>query len=71
VSESPPAGNVGGVEIGSTRRDLKRPVMTVDDLRTRNVGLKVLAGAGAQIDTTTANGQYSLGFCCTGGIRAG
>src|SRR5271167_2228284 len=35
-------------------RDLKHLVNTVEDLRTRGVGLKVLAGAGAQIDTTTA-----------------
>ena len=34
-------------------RDLKHLVTTVDDLRTRGVGFKVLTGAGAQIDTTT------------------
>jgi DNA invertase Pin-like site-specific DNA recombinase len=38
-------------------RDLKHLVNTVDDLSQRGVGLKVLAGAGAQIDTTTANGR--------------
>jgi DNA invertase Pin-like site-specific DNA recombinase len=38
-------------------RDLRHLVNTVEDLRTRGVGLKVLAGAGAQIDTTTANGR--------------
>jgi DNA invertase Pin-like site-specific DNA recombinase len=43
-------------------RDLKHLVTTVDDLRARNVGLKVLAGAGAQIDTTTANGRLFLGI---------
>ena len=37
-------------------RDLKHLVTTVYDLQQRGVGLKVLAGAGAQIDTTTANG---------------
>lgn len=38
-------------------RDLKHLVCTVDELRQRNVGFKVLAGAGAEIDTTTANGR--------------
>jgi DNA invertase Pin-like site-specific DNA recombinase len=38
-------------------RDLKHLVNTVDELNRRGVGLKVLAGAGAQIDTTTANGR--------------
>ena len=38
-------------------RDLKHLVNTVDELNQRDVGLKVLAGAGAQIDTTTANGR--------------
>ena len=37
-------------------------VNTVEDLRTRGVGLKVLAGAGAQIDTTTANGRLAFGI---------
>ena len=43
-------------------RDLKHLVTTVDELRTRNIGLKVLAGAGAQIDTTTANGRLFFGI---------
>ena len=34
----------------------------VDELRTHNIGLKVLAGAGAQIDTTTANGRLFFGI---------
>lgn len=38
-------------------RDLKHLVNTVDELRQHNVGFKVLAGAGAEIDTTTANGR--------------
>ncbi len=41
-------------------RDLKHLVTTVDELRTREVGFKVLAGAGAQIDTT-ANGRLFFG----------
>jgi len=43
-------------------RDLKHLVTIIDDLRKRNVGLKVLAGAGAQIDTTTANGRLFFGI---------
>ncbi|TNC49643.1 recombinase family protein [Rubellimicrobium rubrum] len=42
-------------------RDLKHLVTTVDDLRTRGVGFRVLTGAGAQIDTTTANGRLFFG----------
>ena len=42
-------------------RDLKHLVTTVDDLRTRGVGFKVLTGAGAQIDTSTANGRLFFG----------
>ena len=43
-------------------RDLRYLVNTVDELRTRGVGLKVIAGAGAQIDTTTANGRLAFGI---------
>lgn len=43
-------------------RDLKHLVSLVDDLRQREVGLKVLAGAGAHIDTTTANGRLVFGI---------
>src|SRR5882672_11339514 len=43
-------------------RDLRHLINTVEDLRTRGVGLKVLAGAGAQIDTTTANGRLAFGI---------
>jgi DNA invertase Pin-like site-specific DNA recombinase len=43
-------------------RDLKHLVSLVDDLRQRKVGLKVLAGTGAQIDTTTANGRLVFGI---------
>ena len=38
-------------------RNLKHLVTTVDELHARGVGLRVLAGAGAEIDTTTANGH--------------
>ena len=43
-------------------RDLKHLVNTVDDLRDRGVGLRVLAGAGAEIDTSTANGRLVFGI---------
>lgn len=43
-------------------RDLKHLVNTVDVLSKRTIGLKVLAGAGAQIDTTTANGRLIFGI---------
>jgi DNA invertase Pin-like site-specific DNA recombinase len=43
-------------------RDLKHLVTLVDDLNKRNVGLKVLSGAGAQIDTSTANGKLVFGI---------
>ena len=38
-------------------RDLRHLVNLVGDLTARDVGLKVLAGEGASIDTTTANGR--------------
>lgn len=44
-------------------RDLKHLVTTVEELRTRKVGLKkVVAGAGAQIDTTTPDGRLFFGI---------
>jgi DNA invertase Pin-like site-specific DNA recombinase len=43
-------------------RDLKHLVSLMDDLRQREVGFKVLTGAGAQIDTTTANGRLVFGI---------
>lgn len=43
-------------------RDLKHLVTLVDELCRRNIGLKVLTGAGAQIDTTTANGRLFFGI---------
>jgi DNA invertase Pin-like site-specific DNA recombinase len=43
-------------------RDLRHLVNTIEDLRTRGIGLKVLTGAGAQIDTTTANGRLAFGI---------
>jgi DNA invertase Pin-like site-specific DNA recombinase len=44
------------------RRDLRHLVNTVHDLTKRGVGLRVLAGQGANIDTTTANGRLIFGI---------
>lgn len=43
-------------------RDLKHLVNTVQDLSDRGVGLRVLAGQGAQIDTTTPTGKLIFGI---------
>lgn len=43
-------------------RDLRHLVNLVGDLTKRGVGLRVLAGEGAVIDTTTANGRLMFGF---------
>lgn len=43
-------------------RDLRHLVNTIEDLRVRGIYLKVLAGAGANIDTTTANGRLAFGI---------
>src|SRR4029453_2818835 len=39
-------------------RNLKHLISVVDDLQQRQIGFKVLAGAGVQIDTTTADGRW-------------
>src|SRR4051812_20187915 len=43
-------------------RNLKHLVDVVQGLNGRGVGLKVLAGQGASIDTTTANGRLMFNF---------
>lgn len=43
-------------------RSLKHLVDTVDDLRKRGIGFRVLSGHGAQIDTTTPNGRMVFGI---------
>lgn len=43
-------------------RDLRHLVNLVHDLTRRGVGLRVLAGEGVAIDTTTANGRLMFGF---------
>src|SRR3954452_9370801 len=43
-------------------RDLRHLVNLVHDLTRREVGLKILAGQGVQLDTTTANGRLVFGI---------
>jgi DNA invertase Pin-like site-specific DNA recombinase len=43
-------------------RDLRHLVNTVHDLTTRSIGLKVLTGHGAAIDTATASGKLVFGI---------
>ena len=43
-------------------RNLAHLVNTVQDLSARGVGLRVLAGDGAQVDTTTAAGRLVFGI---------
>ena len=43
-------------------RNLKHLVTTVDELHGRGIGLRVLAGSGAEVDTTTANGRLVFGI---------
>ena len=43
-------------------RNLKHLVTLVDSLKKNDIGLKVLAGNGAQIDTNTPNGRMFFGM---------
>lgn len=43
-------------------RDLRHLINTVHDLTARDIGLKVLTGQGAAIDTTTAAGKLVFGI---------
>ena len=46
-------------------RSLTHLVNTVKDLSDRNIGLRVVTGKGAQIDTTTAAGRMVFGIFAT------
>lgn len=46
-------------------RDLRHLVNTVHNLTERGIGLKVLTGEGAAIDTTTASGKLVFGIFAT------
>ena len=48
-------------------RDQRHLVNLVGDLTKRGIGLRVLAGEGAAIDTTTANDRLMFGFFCGAG----
>lgn len=43
-------------------RDLKHLIHLVEDFKHKNIGLKVLAGAGSQVDTTTSSGKMIFGL---------
>lgn len=43
-------------------RDLRHLVNLVESLTSRGIGLKVIAGAGVSVDTTTANGRLIFGI---------
>src|SRR6516162_4738695 len=43
-------------------RSLQHLVNTVEELHKRGIGLKVLTGQGANIDTTTASGKLVFGI---------
>ncbi len=43
-------------------RNLRHLVNVVEDLKNRNIGLKVLTGQGAQIDTTSSHGRLVFGM---------
>ncbi|AVP87965.1 site-specific recombinase, DNA invertase Pin [Candidatus Phycorickettsia trachydisci] len=43
-------------------RNLKHLINTVEDLKNRDISFKVLAGQGAQIDTTTPQGKLMFGM---------
>lgn len=43
-------------------RDLRHLVNIVHDLTQRGIGLKVLTGQGAALDTTTASGKLVFGI---------
>lgn len=43
-------------------RDIKHLIQIVDDFNKKGIGLRILSGAGAQIDTTTASGKMMFGL---------
>ena len=58
-----PSGTTGqGSKLDRRGRNLTHLVDTVQDLSARGVGLRVLAGQGVQVDTTTAAGRLVFGI---------
>jgi hypothetical protein len=49
--------HISRMELDRVERDLIHLTQLIDKLNERNIKLKVLAGSGAQIDITTANGR--------------
>ena len=43
-------------------RNMKHLVSTIENLRDRSIGFRVLSGTGAEIDTATANGRLVFGI---------
>lgn len=43
-------------------RDIRHLVKLIDDFNNKGIELKILSGAGAQIDTTTASGKMMFGL---------
>ena len=61
--EQTPKGGVLVVwKLDRLGRDLKHLVTIVQELTDREIGLRVLTGQGAQIDTTTAAGRLIFGI---------
>ena len=46
-------------------RNLRHLVNLVQDLADRDIGLRILTGQGAQIDTTTPSGRLVFGLFAT------
>lgn len=49
-------------KLDSLGRDLRHLINTVQNLAERNIGFKVIAGQGADIDTSTASGKLVFGI---------
>lgn len=52
-------------------KDLKHPAAIVDELHIRGIGLRVLADAGAEIDSATAIERELIAERTRGGLRQG
>ena len=62
LASTPERRRARRLELDRLGRNLAHLVNTVQDLSARGVGLRVLAGQGAQIDTTTAAGRLVSGI---------
>ena len=57
-----PSNNLVIWKLDRLGRSLRDLVNIVEELNSRNIGLKVLTGQGAQIDTTTSHGRLVFGM---------